>query len=84
MALREEKKHEQEEQKHSTRSDDKGKIRVRLIPIPLRIFFVLIFILLSTAIGAVIGYSVLGNGNVIEVFVPSTWTHIIDLVEKEM
>jgi hypothetical protein len=32
--------------------------------------------------GAVVGYGMLGGGEIAEVFKESTWTHILDLVEK--
>ncbi|WP_141430985.1 DNA-directed RNA polymerase subunit beta [Bacillus sp. 03113] len=61
----------------------KRRIRVRLIPIWLRVIIVLILIFLSTIAGAVIGYGVIGQGKPSDVFHKSTWTHIIDLVDKE-
>jgi hypothetical protein len=33
--------------------------------------------------GAAVGYGVLGNGEVKDIFTKSTWTHIVELVEKE-
>lgn len=62
----------------------KGKrIRLRLIPIWLRVIIVVLLMGLSSLTGAAIGYGVLGNGNAIDVFKPSVWTHIVDLVDKK-
>jgi Mn2+/Fe2+ NRAMP family transporter len=61
----------------------KGRIRVRLIPIWLRIIIVALLIFLSVMVGAAVGYGVLGNGEVKDIFTKSTWTHIVELVEKE-
>jgi hypothetical protein len=44
---------------------------------------VTVLFLLSTTVGAAIGYGVLGSGKVSEVFYKSTWTHVVDLVEHE-
>lgn len=60
------------------------KIRIRLIPIWLRIVLVLLAIVLALVIGAIIGYSVMGSGSPSEVFQKETWTHILDLVRKDV
>ena len=39
-------------------------------------------IVLMVIIGALIGYSVIGGGHPIDVFKISTWTHIVDIVNK--
>jgi hypothetical protein len=59
------------------------RIRIRLIPIWARILLVLLFMAVSTLIGLVVGYGVIGSGNPADVLDKSTWQHIIDLVEKE-
>lgn len=59
------------------------RIRIRLIPIWLRIVLLVILTGVFALLGATIGYSVLGNGNAGDVLKGSTWTHIIDLVEKK-
>ena len=33
--------------------------------------------------GAMVGYSVMGDGKATDVFKKSTWTHIVDLVNKD-
>ena len=69
---------EKEKQSSSTK-----RIRLRLIPIWLRVIMVTVLFLLSTTVGAAIGYGVLGSGKVSDVFYKSTWTHVMDLVEHE-
>jgi uncharacterized membrane protein len=62
---------------------DKTRIRIRLIPIWVRVLLVLIFMVISTIVGLVVGYGIIGNGNPQDALDKSTWQHIIDLVEKE-
>ncbi|WP_409296035.1 DNA-directed RNA polymerase subunit beta [Peribacillus sp. SCS-26] len=62
----------------------RGKIRVRLIPIWLRLVIVAFLIAFSAAAGAMVGYSILGSGKPFDVFKKSTWTHIGDLVNKDV
>jgi DNA-directed RNA polymerase subunit beta len=59
------------------------RIRIRLIPIWLRILLLVIFTGVFMVAGAALGYGVLGNGDPGDVLKGSTWTHIIDLVEKK-
>jgi hypothetical protein len=74
------KKEKQEEHKHV---EKKNKVRLRLIPIWLRVIIVIALIFISAIAGAAVGYGVLGNGKVTDIFDSSTWTHMIDLVQKE-
>ncbi|WP_264739823.1 DNA-directed RNA polymerase subunit beta [Cytobacillus firmus] len=64
-------------------SPRKGRVRIRLIPIWLRIIIVVLLILLSVTAGAAVGYGVIGGGEIKDIFTKSTWMHIVDLVEKE-
>ncbi|MGG1557865.1 DNA-directed RNA polymerase subunit beta [Geobacillus thermoleovorans] len=57
-------------------------VRTRLIPIWLRLIIVIVLMATSLAAGAVVGYSAIGDGKPLDVFRPSTWKHIIDIVEK--
>ncbi|WNS75249.1 DNA-directed RNA polymerase subunit beta [Bacillus sp. DTU_2020_1000418_1_SI_GHA_SEK_038] len=59
------------------------RIRVRMIPIWLRIIIVAVLIFISCIAGAAFGYGVMGGGNAKDIFQKSTWTHIVDLVERE-
>ncbi|MCM3668736.1 DNA-directed RNA polymerase subunit beta [Mesobacillus maritimus] len=62
---------------------ERVKVRVRLIPIWLRLVLVIVLLALSIVVGAIVGYGVLGGGDPVDVFEKSTWTHVLDLVEKE-
>lgn len=59
-----------------------GRIKVRLLPIWLRLLLVIGLIFFALLSGALIGYSVIGGGEATDVFKKSTWTHIIDIVNK--
>ena len=63
-------------------SDVEEKIRLRIVPIWARILIVLVLAVTAAVGGALIGYSVIGDGNAGDVFEKSTWTHITDLVNK--
>ncbi|AOH57167.1 hypothetical protein ABE28_022715 [Peribacillus muralis] len=58
------------------------RIRVRLLPIWLRLLIVIGLIFIAALSGALLGYSVIGGGHALDVFQKSTWTHIIDIVNK--
>lgn len=79
-AVKAQKKQKKEEQKQAVKSK---KIRVRLIPIWLRIIIVIVLLFVSLMLGAMFGYSVLGDGKAGDVFKKSTWTYIIDLIERD-
>ncbi|GGB40820.1 DNA-directed RNA polymerase subunit beta [Fictibacillus barbaricus] len=55
----------------------------RSFPIWLRLLLLVCGIIVCFAVGTMIGYGVLGDGKPMNVFEKETWTHIIDLVEKE-
>jgi hypothetical protein len=59
------------------------KLKVRLIPIWVRLIFVLVFCAASLAAGLAIGYGVIGDGKPSDVFQKETWQHIVDIVVKE-
>lgn len=61
----------------------KKRERKRLFPIWLRLVIVVVLITISAAVGAIVGYSVLGTGKPLDVFKKATWQHITDIVEKE-
>jgi hypothetical protein len=70
-------------EKKAKKETEKGKMRIRLIPIWLRLVLIVFGMALSLVIGAMVGYGVLGDGKPLDALKPSTWQHIIDLVEKE-
>lgn len=57
--------------------------RVRIFPIWLRVLVVLILAVMALALGLMFGYSVMGDGNALDVFKKATWQHIVDIVTKE-
>ena len=77
-------KEQPEEQKEKeTKPTKKKKQRIRKFPIWLRLIVVFILIAISLALGLIVGYSIMGDGNAMDVFQKSTWQHIIDIVNKE-
>jgi hypothetical protein len=74
----------EEVSQEETRTERRRRFqRTRLIPIWLRLIIVAVLMTISLAAGAMIGYGVIGDGNPFDVFKPSTWQHIIDIVEKD-
>src|SRR4051794_36756889 len=70
-------------QKVSKAAYAKKRIRIRLIPIWLRIILLLVLTVGFMVAGTAVGYSLLGDGNAGDVLKQTTWTHILDLVEKK-
>ncbi|RST77092.1 DNA-directed RNA polymerase subunit beta [Siminovitchia acidinfaciens] len=77
------------EQTDKKRSKEKNvdeslkKIKVRLIPIWLRVLIIIFFTVISLIAGILVGYAVIGDGKPQDALKKETWTHIIDLVNKE-
>ncbi|MBO1000419.1 DNA-directed RNA polymerase subunit beta [Bacillus sp. SD075] len=71
-----------EEEIKEVETKPNGRIKVRLLPIWLRLLIVIGLIFFAVLSGALLGYSVIGGGNVMDVFQKSTWSHIIDIVNK--
>jgi len=59
------------------------RVRIRMIPIWLRLVLLVASVMICVMAGAAVGYGMLGGGNVGDVFKESTWTHILDLIDKE-
>ncbi|PLT35841.1 DNA-directed RNA polymerase subunit beta [Bacillus sp. V5-8f] len=74
----------QQVKKAEKAGNTKERIRIRLLPIWLRLVIVCVLIAFSVLAGAVVGYSVIGGGKASDVFKTSTWTHIVDLVNKDI
>lgn len=66
-----------------TRLKKKRRYRIRKFPIWLRMIVVLAFFAVALAVGLMVGYGVIGDGNAADVFQKSTWQHIGDIVNKE-
>ena len=62
--------------------DNGQKVKIRLVPLWARIIIVLVLMAMALIGGAMVGYSVMGDGKPMDVFKKSTWTHIGDLVNK--
>lgn len=58
------------------------KLRIRLLPIWLRLLIVVLLCVVFVLLGAYVGYVVIGGGSSADVFEKSTWSHIGDLVNK--
>ena len=58
-------------------------VRVRMLPIWLRILLFILLLAGSLVLGAIIGFAGIGNGNAADVFKAETWQHIIDIVVKK-
>jgi hypothetical protein len=53
---------------------------IRLFPIWLRIIIVLALIFIAAALGAMVGYGVIGDGKAADALKWETWQHIIDIM----
>lgn len=84
VKTREQVKEERNEQKHiEENASPKRKVRVRLLPIWLRIIVIIFIMAVSLLAGAVVGYSVMGDGKASNTFKKDTWTHIVNLINEE-
>ena len=54
-------------------------VRLRLLPIWLRIIIVAALFIAAAVIGVIFGYSVIGEGNVGDALKWGTWRHILDI-----
>lgn len=61
----------------------KRKKQTRLTPLG-RFVLSLFFIVLTAIIGALIGYSIIGSGNPIDVFKWDTWMNLYDVVVNSL
>lgn len=57
-----------------------GRVRIRLIPIWLRIIIVLVLLVLAIVLGTMFGYAGIGEGQASDVFKKETWQHIFDIM----
>ncbi|KOS66763.1 DNA-directed RNA polymerase subunit beta [Lysinibacillus contaminans] len=55
-------------------------VQIRLIPIWLRVVLVLLLVVGTAVVGAMVGYSVIGEGKAMDVLKPGTWQHIFDIM----
>ncbi|WP_409252229.1 DNA-directed RNA polymerase subunit beta [Bacillus sp. SCS-153A] len=81
---REEIKAEKKNKKKNSTEEKPGKwVRIRLLPIWLRILLFVILLAGSLIGGAMVGYGIIGDGKPMDVLEKSTWQHIVDIVMKE-
>jgi hypothetical protein len=82
-----EKENKHKQQRDASSREEKRKLlnrgKKRRFPIWLRLLLFICGVIICFAVGTMIGYGVLGDGEPMNVFEKETWTHIIDLVEKE-
>lgn len=81
ILTREEFKQEQQIDKQDVKPK---RIRIRLIPIWLRIILVILAVCFAAIFGSIVGYSIMGDGKPSEIFELETWSHIKELVEKDV
>lgn len=74
-----------DKQRDKEKSADESirKIKVRLIPIWLRVLIIIALTVISLIAGVMTGYAVIGDGKPQDALKKETWIHIIDLVQKE-
>ncbi|MEK4228365.1 DNA-directed RNA polymerase subunit beta [Solibacillus sp. FSL H8-0538] len=56
-------------------------VQLRLIPIWLRIILVAVLFIVSAAIGMIVGYGYIGDGDPGDALKWSTWQHLLDIIE---
>lgn len=64
---------EQEETVHK-------RVRLRLIPVWLRVILVAALFIATAALGVMFGYSVLGDGDATDALKWDTWQHMLDIM----
>lgn len=57
------------------------RMRLRLLPIWLRVLLIVVLFIGAAAIGLVIGYSGLGDGQAADALKWSTWQHLLDIID---
>lgn len=60
-----------------------GNNRARLIELCIRLVGLPILFAIALIAGAVVGYSVVGDGQPSDVFKKSTWQHIVNFVKED-
>lgn len=77
------KREEKAERKAAKKTAIPKRIRIRLIPLWLRLILVIALVAGSLIAGLMVGYGVMGGGNPKDVLKKETWTHIVDLVVEK-
>lgn len=74
---------EQKNMEKEPKKKREPKIRIRLIPIWVRLLLVVVLFAASILIGVVVGYGVIGDGKPSDALKKETWQHIVDIVNKD-
>lgn len=74
------KEHKNEEAAADQQEKKTWWVQIRLFPIWLRIILVLVLIVVAAALGAMVGYGVIGDGQPKDALKWETWQHIIDIM----
>lgn len=61
----------------------KKKLRIRKFPILLRIIVIMLLAIGCLILGLMVGYGIIGDGDMMDVLDKQTWQHIVDIVMKE-
>ncbi|AXF56361.1 DNA-directed RNA polymerase subunit beta [Salicibibacter kimchii] len=67
-------------EKHSEQKGQKRALRVRLVPVWLRLLIVLFLLFVSVIAGLVLGYSVAGNGEGFRILRWETWNDLYQYI----
>lgn len=72
---------EQRQKRTEQQSEEQVKrVRLRILPIWLRIILVLLLFAGMAAVGLIVGYAVIGDGSAKDVFTKETWQHMLDIM----
>ncbi|OLO42429.1 hypothetical protein BTR23_03550 [Alkalihalophilus pseudofirmus] len=75
----EEGKKDTREERNKNRKKRK-KERIRIVPIWLRLFIVILLCGVSLVAGLMVGFGVIGNGTPTEILQRETWEHIMNII----
>lgn len=64
----------------STRSRRRKQAAGRAVPFTVKLLLVPLLLFISLLAGAIVGYSIVGDGSAAEVFNLKTWKHMYDLI----
>ncbi|MGI2327719.1 DNA-directed RNA polymerase subunit beta [Planococcus sp. YIM B11945] len=73
-------KQAKEERPKETKPKKTGWVRIRLIPIWLRIIIVLLLLAVAAILGVMVGYGIIGDGEPQDALKWETWQHILDIM----
>ncbi|REB08495.1 DNA-directed RNA polymerase subunit beta [Sporosarcina sp. BI001-red] len=71
---------EKTESEETTEAKPVRWVQVRILPIYVRVILVIVLLIVASVVGALIGYSILGDGTASGIFQKDTWAHIFDIM----